>query len=115
MTRYKDNKYGIEAFEIIDIYIPNINSDDDPQYDLMMTTSLDEVETYCSSAYEKNLENIQVQLEKQFDLERKESGYKQPKVMKSILERNTSYLKRKQKQLGLSDSEMLEWVSKDVY
>lgn len=91
MTRYKNNKYGIEALEIMDVYVPDIESDDDPIYDLHMTTSDGDTEIYCSSSYEKNLINIQVQLEKQFELERKKTGYKHLKKTVSLLEQNEVY------------------------
>lgn len=88
MTKYRQNDFGIEALEIIDYFVPNIDSDEDPIYELYMTVGNGDTEIYCSSAYEKNLENIQVQLEKQFNLTRKESGYSHPKIKKSLLEKN---------------------------
>lgn len=91
MTRYKQNEYGIEAFEIRDIYIPDIDSDDDPIYELIMETNFGDIEIYCSSAYESNLENIKIQLEKQFNLDKKETGYKHKKKTESILEKNRVY------------------------
>ena len=71
MTKYQKNEYGIEEFEIQDVYVPDVESDDDSIYQLMMTYDGGDSEIYCSSGYERNLENIQVQLEKQFKLIRK--------------------------------------------